>query len=282
MIERDFDPGPVAEPFASLAERYPGADAYPPKDFRIEWGPVFHRGRLDGTARVLVLGQDPGQHESVVHRILVGEAGQRVQGFLRKLGIEQSYVMVNAFLYSVYGQGGGTRNKGNRGIVRYRHRWLDALLDGTRVEAVVAFGDLAEDAFGRWRRTAAGRRAELAYEPLPHPTSPEGGSRRHPERKPELMRKMLEAWNEALARLHPLGLGEAPGPLELYGTDLLPSDRAPIPPGDLPVGAPPWWTSLQTWARRVADPKAKAGPEETESKRARLVIEVPNAERPWH
>ena len=51
-----------------------------------------------------MLGQDPGQHESIARRCLVGEAGQRVQGLLWKLGIERSYVMVNAFLYSVYGQ----------------------------------------------------------------------------------------------------------------------------------------------------------------------------------
>ena len=29
-------------------------------------------------------GQDPGQHENVLRRILVGEAGRRVQGFLAK------------------------------------------------------------------------------------------------------------------------------------------------------------------------------------------------------
>ena len=73
-------------------------------------GPVFHRGRLDGTARVLVLGQDPATHETITRRILVGEAGQRVQGLLARVGITTSYVMVNTFLYSVYGQGGGTRH----------------------------------------------------------------------------------------------------------------------------------------------------------------------------
>src|SRR6266536_1313305 len=102
-----FDPGYSRKPFSTLAAAYPGPDVYPPKDFRVEWGPVFHRGRLDGTARVLVIGQDPGSHESIARRILVGEAGQRIQGFLVKLGIETSYVMVNTFLYSVYGQGGG-------------------------------------------------------------------------------------------------------------------------------------------------------------------------------
>ncbi len=56
-----FDPGPVGEPYASLIGAYPGADIYPADSFRVEWGPIFHRGRLDGTARLLVIGQDPAQ-----------------------------------------------------------------------------------------------------------------------------------------------------------------------------------------------------------------------------
>src|SRR5215510_10281572 len=98
-----FDPGYGSEPFLTLCQEYPGADVYPPARFRVEWGPIFHRGRLDGTARVLIIGQDPAQHETVIRRILVGEAGRRLQGFLAKLGITQSYVLVNTFLYSVYG-----------------------------------------------------------------------------------------------------------------------------------------------------------------------------------
>ncbi len=54
-----FDPGYADEPFHSLVRDYPDATAYPTKDFRVEWGPVFHRGRLDGSARVLLIGQDP-------------------------------------------------------------------------------------------------------------------------------------------------------------------------------------------------------------------------------
>jgi uracil-DNA glycosylase len=73
-----FDPGYVAEPFLTLCAHYPEADVYPPEQFRFEWGPIFHRGRLDGSARVLVIGQDPAQHETVVRRILVGEAWRRV------------------------------------------------------------------------------------------------------------------------------------------------------------------------------------------------------------
>ena len=69
-----FDPGPVGEPFVSLVGDYPGAEVYRGRLPR-RVGPIFHRGRLDGSARLLVIGQDPAQSERVVRRILVGEAG---------------------------------------------------------------------------------------------------------------------------------------------------------------------------------------------------------------
>jgi hypothetical protein len=90
VMARGFDPGYGLEPFRSLVAEVPGASVYPASDFCLEWGPVFHRGRLDGTAGVLVLGQDPAQHETILRRILVGEAGNRIQGFLRKLGIDRT------------------------------------------------------------------------------------------------------------------------------------------------------------------------------------------------
>src|SRR5258706_14170261 len=98
-----FDSGYGAEPFSTLAREYPGEDIYPSSQFRVEWGPIFHRGRLDGSARALVIGQDPAQHETIVRRILVGEAGRRLQGFLAKLGILQSYVLVTTYRYIPYG-----------------------------------------------------------------------------------------------------------------------------------------------------------------------------------
>ncbi len=111
-----FDDG-YRRPYDTLVRDAPGEDVYPPDAFRTEWGPIFHRGRLDGTARVLVIGQDPATHETICRRILVGEAGQRLQGLLAKLGVTRSYVLVNTFLYSVYGQGGGTKHVGDDGIV---------------------------------------------------------------------------------------------------------------------------------------------------------------------
>src|SRR3954462_1018142 len=131
-----FDPGYGEAPFDSLVAAYSGANVYKGSDFRIEWGPVFHRGRLDGSARVLVIGQDPAQHETIARRILVGEAGHRLQGFLAKLGIDRSYVLINTFLYSVYGQGGGNKHKADKQIAAYRNRWLKAILAPGKIDAV--------------------------------------------------------------------------------------------------------------------------------------------------
>ncbi len=152
-----FDRSYADEPFRGLCEGYPGTTVYPAKDFRVEWGPIFHRGRLDGTARVLVIGQDPAQHETIARRILVGEAGHRIQGFLAKLGVDLSYVMVNTFLYSVFGQGGGNRHRDDKKIAEYRNRWLKAILAPGKIDAVVALGSLAESAWQAWTALPTGR-----------------------------------------------------------------------------------------------------------------------------
>jgi hypothetical protein len=50
-MQHPFDPGYFQEPFLTLAADYPEAGVYPEAQFRVEWGPVFHRGRLDGWAK---------------------------------------------------------------------------------------------------------------------------------------------------------------------------------------------------------------------------------------
>lgn len=62
-----------------------------------------------------------------MRRVLVGTAGKR-EGFLKRLGIIRSYVFINTFLYSVYGQGGGTRHIANPLIAAYPNRWIAAIL----------------------------------------------------------------------------------------------------------------------------------------------------------
>jgi uracil-DNA glycosylase len=263
-----FDPGPVGPPFAELCADYPGAEAYPPDEFRLEWGPIFHRGRLDGSARVLVLGQDPAQHEAIARRILVGEAGQRVQAFLRKLGIDRSYVMVNAFLYSVYAKRASERVDDEL-IAAYRHRWFDALLLDTDVEAVIAFGSLARRAFEQWQRTPAGRDREVAFRAVKHPTFPEGSGG-----GAAAMRDLLEGWNDALEALRPsIEHPDADRDLVPYDTSKR-AETAAIPEADLPAGLPPWMRSLRVWADRPQG--------DVETKRATITVVVPRDERVWH
>jgi uracil-DNA glycosylase len=150
-VAHEFDQGPIAEPFLTLAQDYPGAETCPAQAFRVEWGPVFHRGRLDGSARVVVIGQDPAASEDITRRILVGAAGHRIQGFLAELGINRSYVMVNTFLYSVYGQQGGEQHREDAPIIAYRNSWLAALTSPGQLDAVIALGHLADDAWSKFK-----------------------------------------------------------------------------------------------------------------------------------
>jgi hypothetical protein len=268
------DRGYVDEPFSTLVAECPGADVYPPRDFRIEWGPIFHRGRLDGSARVLVIGQDPGTHESIVRRILVGEAGQRLQGFLAKLGVTRSYVMVNAFVYSVYGQFGGEHNRHNPQIAEYRNRWLDAIVGGSDIRAAITLGSLAASAFGAWLETPAGAASGLTARSIKHPTYPEGASRNGSITRAEGMLRLTTDWNRALDLLRPLiAEPDVPIPTTRYGEALTAADVAPIPIEDLPAGLPPWMRSLDSWAVRSG--------ETPDEKRATILIRVPTGERPW-
>lgn len=284
-MTHEFDPGYRGR-FATLCRNHPGEEVYPAADFRVEWGPVFHRGRLDGTARVLVIGQDPAAHESIARRILVGEAGQRVQGFLAKLGIDRSYVMVNAFLYSVYGQAGGERHKDDPAITKYRNRWLDAVFARSPIEAVVAFGRLADHAWNAWAATPRGGRAAVTYRAVKHPTYPESSSASGQTTKAEAMAKMLDEWNAALGPLSAaITHADAARPVEHYGATLVPGDLAPIPECDLPAGCPPWMRSVEAWASRQAVGEATgANATKTEianAKRATVVVKIPRRHRTW-
>jgi hypothetical protein len=262
-----FDRGPASEPFVSLCRGYPGADVYPPADFRLEWGPVFHRGRLDGSARLLVIGQDPAQHETVTRRILVGEAGHRTQGFLAKLGIDRSYVMVNTFLYSVFGQGRGAKHKDDAGIVAYRNRWLDAIFASKRIDAVVALGMLADEAWKAWKATPRGAAVNPKYVKITHPTKPEsagGGAAAHDA----AIEAMLANWNAGLQALHPLPHRDKKRSLKLYGKAFADGERKPIPEEDLPAGMPEWMRLNDSWADRTGTGAKK---------RATITVTVPKA-----
>ena len=268
----EFCPGYPA-PFDALVADYPGEDVYPNADFRIEWGPIFHRGRLDGSARVLVLGQDPATHESISRRILVGEAGQRVQGLLAKLGITRSYVMVNTFLYSVYGQGGGNRHAHDEAIAAYRNAWLDALLIRSEVTAVVSLGQLADQAYQQWAATQTDAAARLHHAAIRHPTYPESASRAGTKTLAETTAILLADWNEKLPVLRDRVMPDGMSQESLYGTTWQEGDLVRIPSADLPPGSPDWWFDLAAWASRT-------GPD-VQTKRATITVVVPKQARLW-
>ena len=273
-MEREFDLGYQRRRYRLLVADYPDETAYPADSFRVEWGPVFHRGRLDGTARLLVLGQDPATAETITRRILVGTAGQRTQGLLARLGLTRSYVMVNTFLYSVYGQSGGTKHIKDGAIADYRNDWLNAIVDHNEIAAIVTLGSLAQQAFEQWHATSAGATFTGRQVGILHPTYPESASRNGKISHAAAMERLLADWNGALPELigaitHP---DQSPNPTP-YGAEFTPADLPPIPPDDLPAGTPGWMRSGPSWA-------ARTGPD-ADTKRATLTVTVPRGARPW-
>lgn len=247
----EFDEGYQNEPFRTLCTRFPGDDIYPRSEFRVEWGPIFHRGRLDGSAKVLIIGQDPAQHETILRRILVGEAGRRVQGFMAKLGITRSYVMINTFLYSVYGSTHASTRK-NSNLVAYRNSWIRGILENGNIEAVVALGKNANEAWKMWKTSEGAINTDVAYIPITHPTQPESSSGGNKAKLIEAIKKMLQNWNDGLESIssaiqHP----DTTVPLTLYGQSFKDDEKPEIPDIDLPPGLPSWMRENDGWARRI-------------------------------
>ena len=272
-MPREFDPGYQRRPYRQLVADYPDETVYPADSFRVEWGPIFHRGRLDGSARLLVVGQDPATHETIARRILVGEAGQRIQGFLTKLGVNRSYVFVNTFLYSVFGQGGGERHIDDEPIAQYRSRWLDAITRDQPIEAILSLGHLADSAVRMWQATPTGAKSTAVHVNVLHPTYPDSASRSGKITKAAAFARLCASWNEALQQLHPVITADEPTPLVPYGTTIAKTDLTTIPARDLPAGLPSWMSSLDAWA-------ARTGPS-PQLKRATITVTVPRAARTW-
>jgi hypothetical protein len=220
-----FDPGPPTA-WATLFDQAP-LDHYvghPSGRFRTEFGPVFYRGRLDGTARLLIIGQDPSTDEILAQRVLVGAAGQRVQGLLEKVGVARSYLMLNVFLFGITGQfDTALRNASAADPVRsYRNTLFERVLATSPIEAVLTLGVGARRAVELWPGGGA-----LALFRLVHPTARAG---------------VTDQWNLVLPQLQAAIAPEAGRTADptMYGPAFTPADGAPIPRLDLPFGLPAW------------------------------------------
>src|SRR5881392_4392151 len=112
---------------------------------------MFYRGRLDGSARLLCVASDPGPTERIAGRTLVGNAGQRVQGLLAKLGMTRSYVCVNAWPYALHPARAGAAKETLADAEQrlWRNAFYD-LVTGPTLEVIIAFGAMAQEAVSQW------------------------------------------------------------------------------------------------------------------------------------
>lgn len=212
-----------------------------PSAFRLEFGPVFYRGRLDGSARVLVVGQDPSTDELLAQRILVGTAGQRTQRLLAKLGLSHSYVMFNTFLYGIFGQLNDakaalhTNPAAQAALLTYRNQVFDRVRSTNTLSAILAFGAGAHQSLDAWPGAAGLPRFDLT-----HPTAPNDT-------------QVLANWNAQLAAMGAAIAADAGATPDLTPclpvTD--PDAFADIPRADLPFGIPAFHgTGGKTHSRR--------------------------------
>lgn len=166
-----FDHGPTCDWAFDLVTCAPHAAFLArPDAFRTEFGPVYYRGRLDGTARVLVVGQDPSTDEILAQRIFVGRAGQRAQWYLNRVGIRSSYLMFNTYLYSVQNVASSVLDPliTDPKMLAHRNRLFDAAKARNKLEAVICFGSPARKAVDAWPGLGSLKRFNLW-----HPTAPD-------------------------------------------------------------------------------------------------------------
>jgi hypothetical protein len=228
-----YDPGPPA----TIAEILSRAPAPPDADaFWGDWGPIFYRGRLDGSARLLCIASDPGATERIAGRTLVGNAGQRVQGFLAKLGLTRSYLCLNAFGYALM----PARSDDAPALLAHQDQllWRNELYDAvvsSHLQAIVAFGVNARVAVKLWSSKPA-----LPVIEVPHPTS-------HDEHA------LLTQWRAAIEQLRTLVQPDVQPTLPNYGDAFAEADYAAIPRADLPFGVPAFLGD-DAWARARTPP----------------------------
>lgn len=103
-------------------------------------------------------------------RTLVGDAGQRVQGFLTKLGLTTNYALVNAFPLAVH------PSKVSKALtllsdpaqLAWRNRFYDLITD-SRLQAIIAFGGNAQAALRLWDNAP-----DVPTSNIPHPSAHNG------------------------------------------------------------------------------------------------------------
>jgi uracil-DNA glycosylase len=163
----EHDPGPpLNRAWLSLFAQTPnyrglGQAVLGREQFRWHFGPMFYRGRLtDGDVKVLIIGQEGAQDESLAHRSFIGGTGSRMQHVLNHLGITRSYLFMNTFVYPIFGQYNaslrGLAQDPDSPIVQHRHLLWNEVLDRNDLRLVIAVGTAAKDSVRTWIESRGG------------------------------------------------------------------------------------------------------------------------------
>ncbi len=158
----EHDPGPPKNlswvRLFSETPNYRGISkaVFPREKFRWHFGPMYYRGRLKkNEVKVLVVGQEGAQDESLSHRSFTGGTGGRMQYFLRVLGIDHHYLFLNTFTYPIFGQYGSKKIKWlaqnpDSPIAQQRFEIFDYALEKNDLKLVVAVGEAAKQTVMNW------------------------------------------------------------------------------------------------------------------------------------
>lgn len=255
----DYDPGPPrnrkwprlfseAPNYRALGKAVTGSEK-----FRWHHGPMFYRGRLgDNQVRVLVIGQEGGQDEALSHRSFTGSSGSRMQHFLNHIGITSSYLFLNTFVYSIYGQysSSGIRwlaQDQDSPICRHRNELLDYAAERNNLHLVIAVGSAAKesvrtwvesrggsgpagvDQLYRWDGTSIGPKTRLLG--VVHPGGAASGNLAAIKADFQRAADQVEEWAQADPDWLPTDADGTRHPAAEYRYD-----KVPIPFGDLPFG----------------------------------------------
>ena len=109
----EYDPGPAKD--SKWVELFGSSPNYRligreilegnSEKFRWKWGPMWYRGRLTPqSVKVFVIGQEGAQDENVSNRAFTGSTGTKTQKLLNYMGVYESYLFMNTFVYTINGQ----------------------------------------------------------------------------------------------------------------------------------------------------------------------------------
>lgn len=169
----EYDPGPKKDSlwiplFGSVPNyRKVGKDYTGSEKFRWNIGPMWYRGRLgENQVKVIVVGQEGAQDENTSNRTFTGGTGTKTQNMLRGLEMDRSYLFLNTFVYTIFGQRDTEDKKymemeqgADSPIVKYRHQLFDyaAQYNAQTLSMFVAVGGGADDSLVNWIKSRGGK-----------------------------------------------------------------------------------------------------------------------------